>query len=387
MKRTILLATAALLAAGPAFAQTQDAQPMDLRQLAEALKQLRELNESGLKNRRNTAYQQVASAASSPERAVAFWKEAVRAVQFEGAEKEGAQLKDWREGDGEALTDRLCAGAVRLHLNWLALNIQHAAGAEMKNLLPKVLEHVAAVQADEAAAEHFAESLEKAKERNPNSPGAKKNVKEDSQVKRVHDQIMRLPIAGSPVSRWLQLGEMFGDVKKKIKEGGGGTWELVPGNIDGIYASVILPEYRATKDPRRLEYGDMVLKLESDRVQKNGLDVEQRDWANLKRPSILWSRSQDVLLLGQRNRAIGEMFNLIKAHPQHPEAANWISQLELMLVPSAPASTPATTPAAVPAAAAPAATAPIITPPATVPPAVAPGAAVPAAPGVRPLIR
>jgi hypothetical protein len=380
MKRTILLATAAAMVAGSIFAQVPDAPPPDLRQLIEALKQLREQNESGTKSRRNSAYQQVAAAASSPERAVAYWKEAVRAVQFEGAEKEGAQLKDWREGDGEALSDRLCAGAVRLHLNWLAINLQHAAGAEMKVLLPKVLEHVAAVQADEAAAEHFAESLDKAKERGVNSPGAKKNVKEDSVVKRVHDQIMKLSVASGPVARWLQLGEMFGDVKRKAKESGQGSWELVAGNIDGIYGSVILPEYRATKDPRLLEYWDMVLKREADRVQKNGLDVEQRDWANLKRPAILWSRAQDVLLLGQRNRAVIDMFNLIKTYPQHPEAANWIGQLETMILPPAAAPT-------APAAPTPSAAGSVVPPPAAVPPAVSPGAAVPATPGVRPLIR
>jgi hypothetical protein len=386
MKRTILLATVAALATGPIFAQTPDAAPMDLRQLVEALKQLRELNESGTKSRRASAYQQVAAAASSPERAVAYWKEAVRAVQFEGAEREGAQLKDWREGDGEALSDRLCAGAVRLHLSWLALNLQHAAGAEMKLLLPKVLEHVAAVQADELAAAHLADNLEKAKERNPNSPGAKKNVKEDSQVKRVHDQIMRLSVANSPVARWLQLGDMFADAKRKAKEGaqggGQGAWELVAGNVEGIYHSVILPEYRAAKDPRLLEYWDMVLKRESDRVQQNKLDVEQRDWTTLKRPAILWNRAQDVLLLGQRNRAIGEMFNLIKTFPQHPDAANWIGQLEGMIMPS----TPAPAPAAAPATPAPATTG-SVAPPAAVPPAVTPGAAIPATPGVRPLIR
>jgi hypothetical protein len=386
MKRTILLATVAALAVGPILAQTPDAPPMDLRQLVEALKQLRELNESGTKSRRASAYQQVAAAASSPERAVAYWKEAVRAVQFEGAEKEGAQLKDWREGDGEALSDRLCAGAVRLHLNWLAIHLQHAAGADMKVLLPKVLEHAAAVQADELAASHLADTLEKAKERNVSSPGAKKNVKEDSQVKRVHDQIMRLSVANGPVARWLQLGDMFGDAKRKAKEGGQGNgqggWELVAGNIEGIYHTVVLPEYRAAKDPRLLEYWDMVLKRESDRVQQNKLDVEQRDWTTLKRPTILWNRAQDVLLLGQRNRAMGEMFNLIKTFPQHPEAANWISQLEAMIVPAAPAAVPST-----PAPAQTGSAGSSIAPPAAVPPAVAPGAAIPATPGLRPIIR
>jgi hypothetical protein len=202
----------------------------------------------------------------------------------------------------------------------------------------------------------------------------------------VHDQIMRLSVANSPVARWLQLGDMFADAKRKAKEGaqggGQGGWELVAGNVEGIYQSVILPEYRAAKDPRLLEYWDMVLKRESDRVQQNKLDVEQRDWTTLKRPAILWNRAQDVLLLGQRNRAIGEMFNLIKTFPQHPDAASWIGQLEGMIIPS----TPAAAPAAAPATPAPATTG-SVAPPAAVPPAVTPGAAIPAASGVRPLIR
>ena len=374
MKRPVLLTTAAILMAGPAYAQLHDAPPVDLRQILEGLKQLKEQNEAGTKSRLGTAYQQVSGATSSPERAVAFWKEAVRAVQFEGAEKEGAQIKDWREGDGEALNDRLCAGAVRLHLNWLAINLQRAAGAEVKVLLPKVLEHVAAVQADQLAAEHLADTLDKARDRATNSPGAKRNAQEDAIVKRVHDQVMRLSIAGSPVARWLQLGDMFRDAGRKAKDSGQSSWELVAGNVDGIYDTVILPEYRASKDPRLLDYWDMVLKRETERTRDRKLDVEQRDWNQVKRPGILWARAQDVLLLGQKNKAITEMFNLIKTFPQHPEAAKWITQLEALLLP-----TPAAAAIPVTATPAPAATTtPTIPPPAAVPAAVPPGVGVPA---------
>jgi hypothetical protein len=169
-------------------------------------------------------------------------------------------------------------------------------------------------------------------------------VQEDSQVKRVHDQIMRMSISSSPVARWMQLGEMFGERKK-----GDGGWELGAGNVDGIYNSVILPEYRASKDPRLIEYWDMVLRREADRVAKRKLDVESRDWNTLKKPSILWSRAQDVLALGQRNRAIGEMFNVIKSNPQHPDAKDWIAQLEVVLVPPALPAGDSAAPAPVPA--------------------------------------
>ena len=52
---------------------------------------------------------------------------------------------------------------------------------------------------------------------------------------------------------------------------------------------------------------------------------------------MMWSRAQDMLLIGLRNRAITEMFNIIKAYPQHQDAANWIKQLEQVLSPSTPA--------------------------------------------------
>jgi hypothetical protein len=346
MKRLLLLTTLTASFAAPLVAQTGDAPPIDTAQLLQALKQLRDQNDSGMKARRTTAFQTVQAAATSPEKAVAYWKEAVKAVQFEGADKENAQLRDWREGDGEALNDRLCAGAVRLHLQWLALSLQHSAGADVKVLIPKILDHIAAVQADETAADRLQDQLDKAKDHNPTSPGARKNIREDSVVRKVHDQIMRTSITSGPVGRLLRVNEMMelttGRTKNKDTAAG---WELGPGNIDGIYNSIILPEYRANKDPRLMDYWDMVLKRETERAAEKKLDVEQRDWAQVKKPKLQWARTQDVLLLGYRNKAIGEMFNLVKAFPNHPEAVNWISQLEVVLTPPAASFAPSETPA------------------------------------------
>jgi hypothetical protein len=372
MRNTLFASAAALVLAGQVLTYAQDVQPLDTKALLDALKQIKEQNEAGLKSRRMSAYQQVAAAAASSEKAVAFWKDAVKAVQFMGAKQEGEKIRDWREGDGEALNDRLCANAVRLHLNWLALNLQHAAGIETKVLMPKVLEHTAAALAAHEAAEHFAESLEKAKDRGPTSPGARKTVQEDGVVKRVHDQIMRMPVSASPVTRWLQMSDIFADSKRK----GAGSWEQQAGNVDGIYQSVILPEYRAAKDPRLLEYWDMVLKREGDKVAERKLDIEQRDWMQIRRPALLWARAQDVMALGLKNRAISDMFAVVRAVPQHPEAPNWIAQLMELLAPGgeAPASTPATTPIATPV---PGATVPA---PVAVPPAT--GGAVPRAAGL-----
>jgi len=50
------------------------------------------------------------------------------------------------------------------------------------------------------------------------------------------------------------------------------------------------------------------------------------------------------LNLGQKNRGVTEMFNLIKTYPTHPDADDWIAKLENILLPPAPAAPPGVDP-------------------------------------------
>lgn len=338
MKRTILLATITAFASH-AFAQTGDAPPVDAAQLLQSIKQLREVSETAIKNRRNQTYGQISAAAQSAEKAVAFWKDAVKAVQFDGAKNEGTAMHNWKEGEGDVLGSKLCANAVKLHLQWLALSLQHSNGADTKQLLPQVIEYTKQLQMDAAAIERLDDQITRERERG--GPVQKKSI-EDAAVKRMHDQLLRTSINESPVSRWLQLGDLLSEYTRKSKTESAG-WEMTPGNMEGIYQTIILPQFRATRDPRLLEYWDMTLKRETDRAAERKLDIEQREWTQVKRPALLWARSQDVLLLGFRNRAISEMFNILKTYPQHPEAQSWGAQLEQLIkssVPGPPASVP-----------------------------------------------
>ena len=46
------------------------------------------------------------------------------------------------------------------------------------------------------------------------------------------------------------------------------------------------------------------------------------------------------MVIGQKNRGITQMFNLVKTYPRHPDAGNWISKLESLLAPPAAAVQP-----------------------------------------------
>jgi hypothetical protein len=153
----------------------------------------------------------------------------------------------------------------------------------------------------------------------------------------MHDSIINKPLAGSPVVQWLKLGD-YVNVQ---------GWEQSPGDVNGIFEKIVLPELRTQKDPRVLEYWDMRMKREADAASKTHLSFEVDKYNTVRRPALLWKRAAELVLLGQKNKAMSDMLGIIKAHPTHPEAATWLAELERLVSPAPPV------PVAAPAAAAP----------------------------------
>ena len=342
MKPSVLPLIVAALSV-PAFAQLNDAPPVDMKQVLQGLKQFKEQNETGLKTRRNTAYKQIVTAAASNESAAAFWTNAVLAVQFAGVDHQTTAVRDWLKGEGEGLKAKEGANAARLHLVWLGLTIQHSAGAETKQLLPSIIDFTKQLEVDDAAIGRVAEQIDKVKAAGvAKRPAASKALAEDTHAKKMHDSILKTPVSNSVVVRSLQIAEILGDSGRRKKKGDDtqdSGWEPVPGNVNGIYNAIILPEVRDTKDPRLMDYWDMMLRKSQESIYAGMPAFDERQITQVNRPAMLWARAQDMLLIGLKNRAITEMFNLIKAYPQHPAAPQWISQFEQILTPAAPAAT------------------------------------------------
>jgi hypothetical protein len=205
--------------------------------------------------------------------------------------------------------------------------------------------------------EAFVESIKKEKE---GTPGVKprrgnpqmQDARADEAVKRTHDSILRTDLTKSMIVSWLKLDDAVSFDK----------WEMTPGAYDGIYKQIIQPELRLEKDARVFEYWDAKLKKEADAATKTRLSFEVDKFNSQRRPELLWDRTQEYTYLGQKNRAVTEMFNLIKQYPLHPDAADWTAALEAALAPVAPAATSAPTNVLPAPGVAPAATAPVVTP-------------------------
>jgi hypothetical protein len=375
------------LALGPCLTLTPlcaQEPPVDIAQLLQALKTIKEQQAQQQKAQKQRALQEVQAAAASPAAAAAAWEEAVRQVQFEGATREGSHFREWKEKEGAGLDDKEAQNAARLYFVWLGLTLQRSAGAQVKDLLQQVIAYTKEATAATVAIENMEERLKKEREADRAKPGPRdrKNTADDQAVKRMFDRIMHAGLPGSVPVKALKLDELInlgatnadgegrrGPAGVGAAPAAGGSWEMVPGNVDGIFQKIILPELRAQRDPRLLEYWDMKIKREGEAATRSRLSFELDRFNQIRRPELLWNRAEDELALGQRGKAINDMFNLIKANPSHPSAAGWVSRLESAIAPpTAPAST--TTTATPPGA-------PAIVPPPTAP--LPPGTAVPPA--------
>jgi hypothetical protein len=310
-----------------------DAPTPDTAQILQFLKTLKEQQAQQIRSTKQKVLQEAQTAATSPSAAANTWVEAVRQTQFEGAEKEGSQFRAWKDGDGAAFTDLAVQRAAQLYFRWLALTMQRSLGTPAKDLIPQVIQHTKDVAADQTTMEAFVEKIQKDKElANSKLHGNRKDTtREDERTHRVHDQILKMAVNGGPPVKALRAEDLV-----KVDK-----WEMSPGNVDGMFNSIILPELRAAHDSRIFEYWDMKIKKDSEAV-KNKPAYDQEKFLKETYPQLLWNRANEYVALGQPNRALGEMFKVVKTYPQHPNLGNWIQQIEGLLAPPAPSASAGT---------------------------------------------
>lgn len=394
--RTPGLALALLVFALPAAraATVEDGPPVNARQMLQDLQKLNDTQTTSVKSRKLAALQAAQAAAANPAKAVELWEGAVQAMQFQGLSHDSLQFKEWKNGEGEALKEKEVQFALRLYFSWLALTIQRSNGASNKELLTPVMNYAREAASDQTMMDAFLANLKKEKETIAQTPAGqprrnvpasvKKEKNTDDLTRRVHDQIMNQSLGGSAYAQAMKISDIISDIAPPKKPRGQAAqpnetgWEGTPGNVDGIYMQIIQPELRAMRDPRVMEYWDFKLRREADIASANKLAADIAKFNEQRRPQLLWSRAEEWMQIGLKNRAAADMFSVIKTNPTAPEAASWISELTALLAPPpVPAPTtstaaPVSSASALPAIAAPA---PEALPGSVLPPGtVAPGA-------------
>ena len=82
------------------------------------------------------------------------------------------------------------------------------------------------------------------------------------------------------------------------------------------------------------------MKLEAEGATKAHLEHQSEVFNNVTRQRLIFQRAQDMVILGQPNRAVSEMVNLVKSYPEHPDFQIWVAKIrELIKRPATPTGT------------------------------------------------
>ena len=239
------------------------------------------------------------------------------ATQFDGVAKEathsgrGTMAKARRSRNAEG------KNAVRLYFQWLALTLQRSSGTPVKDMLPSVVNYTKELLARPGGDGEPRTTPSNATRKRTMASAASQRKSNDGDVKKMHDNILNRPLGGSVVVQWLKLGEW-------VTVAG---WEETPGNFDGIYEKIILPELRAPARPACAR----VLGHEDQAGRRPRREIEARIRASTNStpsdsPRCSGASATDMAVLGFKNRAATEMFNLIQAIRTHPDAGDWMGQ-------------------------------------------------------------
>lgn len=289
------IAFAFLLSAGT-ITFAQDAPPIDLNSMLRELNELQGKQKENLTRNRAQLVQNLSTAAQSAEKSLDLYFEAVMAMNFEGMNRENTMFKEWKDKEKEKWSSKQFETALRFYLYYMAISVRKGANEPNATLMPQLIGYCR----DYLAARDL-----------------------------VKDQdIMKKPLSTFIIANYLQISQLLPK---------GEDWEQAPGNIDGIFEKSVLPYWREMKSPYLIDYWDRKMADEAADSEESGLDSAATKFNLLRRPSLMWSRSQEYFALGQNNRAITEMFAIIKAYPSHPQFGNWVAALKEKIAPPAPA--------------------------------------------------
>ena len=287
------IAAFAAISAVTSFAWSEDSPPLDPKVILQELQDIQVKQKNATSSRQKQNLDTVLRASASKEAAIAFYEDAQMATQFQGANRENSQFRDWKKKQEEQLKNPDFRESVRLHLFYLALSLKKAADAKPGELIPQVADYLKVLDASDDALY-------------------------------VRDSLLKNSVSDGVFAKWLGLGPDLGKA---------GDWEMNPGKSEAIASKYLLPEWRKMKNPALLSYWDARIAKESVNANSAKLDFQEKNFATVRKPDLLWRRAKELLVLDQPNRAAQEMFGLIKNYPNHPNVGEWIGELEKLLGP------------------------------------------------------
>jgi hypothetical protein len=308
--------------------------------LMKELDQITQTSAARVQKRRNDALAQINNASSSGPSALDFYLNALENSKYSEAHPD---FIEWKKKNQDILRNSSMANAALVQLKYLALALQRSDEHSGYSQVPDYMAYVKLL-----ADSHFLPANQPTSDGSQDvSSAAKKNSK--AHVHFNSDQplpeaiaIVKQPLDASVVVFKLQISDLLPK---------GDDFESSPGNYESILEKNIRVPLRNNRDQRILSTWDDQIRQEAAAASAAG-SPQQIDLFNRSRlPQLLFGKAQDTVAIGQPNRGIAEMMQLIRTYPDNPSVSDWIQTTRGLLgntnVPSTsyppPSSYPSTT--------------------------------------------
>ncbi|MCX6971686.1 MAG: hypothetical protein NTV93_16235 [Verrucomicrobia bacterium] len=292
-------------------AQQQDVAPPNVDSIIKEIEALELKQKQGKISERNALLGAIQSAAASGPAAANFYTQAVEEVNFKGKKDKVEAFIGWKKSHSDLLRTKEMQTALLLHLKYLLLALQRKELEKPETQLPAVMAYLNELIACD---DLFAD------QKPPNDETR---------------NLLAQPLNQSVFAQWLRLGEWLPDDK---------TWEGRPGNISGILEKNVRSVMRDTKDPQLIQTWDLEMKVEAARITTGRSDHQADQFNAVNRPRLQFKQAQDMIIVGQPNRALAQMITLVRTSPSHPDFATWVAKIRELVKPASPQTSPSPAP-------------------------------------------
>lgn len=309
----------------------QDAPAVNVDTILRDLDNIEQQQKQTIVSARQAAMNRLKTGASSGSAAASLYADAVEAVSFEGKANKVSAVNDWKSANADLLKSKEMQAILQLHLKYLLLSLDRGASDQ-----PALFVAPALAYANELFnADSLFTKMEKKSDR-PNAERDKQEQALNNQINEARKDLLDKSVADGVFAKWLRLGQWL------PKADG---WELAPGNLAGILEKDVRGQLREQKDAKLIDTWDMEMRLLAERATSGRLEFAATDFNTVTRPKLMFARANDMIIVGQKNRGVNEIYMLVKTYPQHPEFSKWVDRLRELLKKPEPAAAvaPATT--------------------------------------------
>ena len=281
----------------PLYAEP-DAAPLNSKEILKEVEQLEARQRDARLESINQTFKTLQNALKSGPAASRLYEEAVEATEFNGRQYKSQAFSDWKKKNEDLLRSHEMETALQLHLRYLVLSLQRAnAQNDIDSVNPSLsyINDLSKTLLDQAKGIRF-------------PPEAK--------------ALLEQPLSGSIFTKWMLLEPSLPNENE---------WELNPSNINGIFEKNIRQPLRRENSPFLVGTWDLQIKIQADRITRGRLDYEADKFETVTKPSMIFSRANDMILVGLKNQGCREILQLLRSHPEHPDFPQWAEKIRQVL--------------------------------------------------------